>query len=96
MLPRQWAPAVEGPFLVVVTLVLSYAGHEGVRRLEFYALGWVCAVLTQARPAQNLTMQIRKTRPALSQTARYHRAVDLAGAVVDAGDSGVAVVALYG
>jgi glucans biosynthesis protein C len=34
MLPWQWAPAVEGPVLVAVTLGLSYAGYDAVRRFR--------------------------------------------------------------
>lgn len=35
MLPWQWAPAIEGPVLVVITLALSYTGCEAVRRMRF-------------------------------------------------------------
>ncbi len=35
MQPWQWPPAVEGPILVAVTLLLSYAGYVAVRRVEF-------------------------------------------------------------
>jgi glucans biosynthesis protein C len=35
MLPWQWTPAVEGPVLVAVTLLLSYAGYGVVRRVRF-------------------------------------------------------------
>jgi glucans biosynthesis protein C len=35
MLPWRWAPAAEGPVLVVVTLLLSYAGYELVRRTRY-------------------------------------------------------------
>jgi glucans biosynthesis protein C len=35
MLPWQWTPAVEGPVLVAVTLLLSYAGYEAVRRIRY-------------------------------------------------------------
>jgi glucans biosynthesis protein C len=35
ILPWQWAPAVEGPVLVAVTLVLSYAGYAVVRSIRF-------------------------------------------------------------
>ncbi|MCM5679618.1 acyltransferase family protein [Schlegelella sp. S2-27] len=33
--PRQWAPAVEGPVLVALTLACSFAGYEAVRRLAW-------------------------------------------------------------
>ena len=32
MLPLAWPPAVEGPLLVLGTFVLSFAGHEALRR----------------------------------------------------------------
>jgi glucans biosynthesis protein C len=35
MLPWQWTPAIEGPVLVVATLLLSYAGYAAVRRVGF-------------------------------------------------------------
>jgi glucans biosynthesis protein C len=35
MLPWQWTPSIEGPALVLVTLVLSYAGYAAVRRVRF-------------------------------------------------------------
>lgn len=35
MLPWQWTPAIEGPVLIVITLALSYAGYEVVRRVRF-------------------------------------------------------------
>jgi glucans biosynthesis protein C len=35
MLPWRWVPAVEGPVLLIVTLALSYAGYELVRRIRY-------------------------------------------------------------
>jgi glucans biosynthesis protein C len=35
MLPWQWTPAIEGPVLVMLTLVLSYSGYAAVRRVRF-------------------------------------------------------------
>jgi glucans biosynthesis protein C len=108
MLPWQWTQAIEGPVLVGVTMVFSYAGYTAVAALGFCARGSDCVMLTttevspglnQARSwgaQQNSTVQVKKTRPALDQTAGNHRAVDLTGAVVDARDAGIAVVALYG
>jgi glucans biosynthesis protein C len=35
LLPLQWSMGIEGPVLIAITVVMSYAIYEGVRRLRF-------------------------------------------------------------
>jgi glucans biosynthesis protein C len=99
MLPWQWTPAIEGPVLVAVTLLLSYAGYDAVRRVGFLRPWFGLRNRgsdTEFRHEKNLSTQAKQTRSPLNQTTRNHRAMNLTGAVVNAGYAGIVVVALYG
>jgi glucans biosynthesis protein C len=63
MLPWQWAPSVEGPFLAAVTLALSYAGYGLVRRVGFLRPGFGLRSIASGALSERPTDASQKDSP---------------------------------